>query len=169
MLFRILHIGILTIISQTSLYAQQLLLEKYESIINESKKHNEEIAALYYKEIPVALIISLNRSSLDYAKYYMFQNSVCISETIFYPTSEYSKRLQYYRGLYGDPIVANSINNWIENGLQITLTVAYSKTHGKEICQINYAYVSSQEKLKDIMGKMQTPYIKMVTIKTNLK
>lgn len=146
---------------------QQLLGESFNSIKDEAKKYNEEIAALYYKETPVSLIISRNRKTADYAKYYMFFDQKCVSETYFYPTTQYDNKLKYLKSIYGEPTFQSSVYNWTSNNLRITITTAYSGISKSEVCQINYAFVRDLSNIIDIAQKTQSPFIKMVTIKTN--
>lgn len=69
---------VLMIASLGSIKSQQLLSEKYEAIRDESKKYNEEIAAVYFKENPVELIVSRDRSTLDHAKFFMFYEGIWV-------------------------------------------------------------------------------------------
>jgi hypothetical protein len=167
--YKVIYLIASLLASNFTVFGQQMLMEKFEKIRDESKKYNEEIAALYYKDTPVALSIARDRTTIDYSKFYIFSNNSCISETVYFPKEDYLKKLQYFKILYGEPVIVNSVTNWLKEDLQITLTVAYSKMHGKEICQINYAYTSSHGKIMDIIEKMQTPYVKRVIIKTNSK
>jgi hypothetical protein len=94
----------------------------------------------------------------------MFYEGECISETHYYPAINYNDRLKLLKAIYGEPTVYDGVCNWISNGLHVTLTVAFSKQHDKELCMINYGWLQDHEMILNTVQKTQTPFVRMVII-----
>lgn len=162
-----ISITLILLVLSTQLSGQQMLHESFKSIVSESVKYNEEVAALYYKEIPIALVVAKKSSLFDRAKYYMFHNSICISETSYFPRDTYPVLFTTFKAKYSNHEVTGSGDVWTQGDLRIGLNVTYSKPHRKEVCMATYSYLGDKDKGTDTSEKMQTPYISRKVFRTN--
>lgn len=151
-------------------YSQQLLSKSYQEIKTECLNYNSQVSAIYYKESPVVLLVAKNKDLTEYMQTYMFSDQRCVSETQCYPASLFEKKRIYLTALYGEPGETMYGNNkmyvWRTNGMRITLTMNDTTTPKTTVAQINYAKDSDIEAIVDVSQKIQTPFTKSVTLKS---
>ena len=150
--------------------AQSLLGQGYLKIKTDCVNYNSQVSAIYYQETPIVLMVAKSNDMLEYLQTYMFSNQQCISETQCYPSSLLESKYIYLTALYGEPKEKmhgdNKMYYWRINGMRITLNLIYSSTHKKEVTQINYAKDSDIDAIVDVSQKSQTPFTKLVILKS---
>lgn len=148
-----------------SSFAQQILGTSFQSVRDDCMKYNNIVSAMYYKETPMMLIMSRTKETYDYTKSFMFENEKCVSETYFYPPDHFEKKYNTLTVLYGEPTKNLDVYSFIEEGLQITLTVVYNQMFKKELLQINYSYITDLNIIASLNTKAQSPYVHMIKLK----